>query len=229
MLRKSVFSVPMGRLSLLAALAAMACVAALGAGPASAAKLVTRGGHAGKRHHRHHLRHRSARANVADTASSCAGADTPAERGNGAEMDAAVTCLVNDLRAFEGLPRLTVSAKLDGVAQGWTNWMVSSDQFTHGTNFAGRVSASGYDWQTAGENIVTGTPTPRAAVLEWLGSTDHCRNMLDPQFRNIGVGVLPAAISGYAYGGATWTQDFGLTQDQSPLSGNTGPMNGCPY
>ena len=107
--------------------------------------------------------------------------------------------------------------------------MVATGEFTHGTNFAGRISAVGYDWQTAGENIATGYDTPRSVVKAWMASTDHCHNILDPSFRDVGTGVNPAPVGNYASDPSTWTQDFGLLMTDSPLSGNQGPMNGCPY
>ena len=107
--------------------------------------------------------------------------------------------------------------------------MVSSDQFTHGTNFASRISAAGYVWRSAGENIATGFATPRAVVHAWMGSYGHCQNILTPSYRNVGTGVSSRAVRGYATGAGTWTQDFALGMQQSPPSGNYSPMDACPY
>ena len=75
--------------------------------------------------------------------------------------------------------------------------MVSSDQFTHGTDFATRIGAVGYDWRMAGENIATGYDTPRAVVRAWMASTGHCENILDPSYRNVGTGISTRAVSGF--------------------------------
>jgi uncharacterized protein YkwD len=144
-------------------------------------------------------------------------------------MDAAVFCLINQQRVSRGLPALSESSQLDRSAQSWNDAMISSDNFTHGSDFAGRISAVGYNWQTAGENIATGYLTPAQVVAAWMASPDHCRNILDPSFRNVGTGETPSAVGGWASGPATWTEDFGLLMSQSALSGNTGPQNGCPY
>jgi uncharacterized protein YkwD len=144
-------------------------------------------------------------------------------------MDAAVACLINRQRTSRGLPALGVSSPLNHSAQGWNDSMVSSNNFTHGSNFAGRISAAGYHWQMAGENIATGYMTPAQVVAAWMASTDHCHNILDPGFRNVGTGETPSPVSSWASGPATWTQDFGLLMSQSALSGNHGPQNGCPY
>lgn len=158
----------------------------------------------------------------------CADADAPATSSPTQAMDAAVVCLINQQRAVHGLPPVSPSAKLDRSAQTWTDQMVARAEFSH-ANFTARIGAVHYDWQTAGENIATGYPTPRAAVRAWMASPDHCRNILDPTFRNVGTGERPAPVRGWATGPATWTQEFGLTLNQSAPSQNRGPQAACPY
>ncbi len=144
-------------------------------------------------------------------------------------MRATVVCLINHQRNQHGLPSLTISTRLNQSAQSWNDEMIATGDFTHGDNFAGRISAVGYDWQTAGENIATGYTTPHAVVSAWMASPDHCRNILDPAFRDVGTGFTDAAVGSWASQPATFTQDFGLTMSQNPASGNHGPQNGCPY
>lgn len=159
----------------------------------------------------------------------CAHADASPASASLAQMRAAVVCLINQQRNHRGLPSLRPSAALNRSAQSWNQWMVSTGNFTHGSNFAGRISAVGYDWQTAGENIATGFATPRKVVAAWMASPDHCRNILDPSFRNIGTGVTAAAVGNWASRPSTWTNDFGLLMSQRAPSGNAGPQSGCPY
>jgi uncharacterized protein YkwD len=192
-------------------------------------------------HRRHHvhakkLRHRrrahpTSHTFPAPAPAQCANADTPATSASVDAMRAAAVCLINQQRNKRGLPSLTPSSQLNSSAQSWNNVMVATGNFSHGpgTAFADRISAAGYDWQTAGENIATGYRTPRAVVSAWMASTDHCRNILDPSFRNVGTGETPATVGSFASDPATWTQDFGLLMSQSPLSGNHGPQNGCPH
>jgi uncharacterized protein YkwD len=144
------------------------------------------------------------------------------------EMRTAVVCLINEQRAHHHLPALTVSGRLDHSAQGWTNTMVAHGFFSHfdgGSNPAARVQASGYNWWSVGENIASGYPTPAQVVSAWMASPGHCRNILDPQYRNVGTGVSPKPVAGAASGPATWTQDFGLPAGASAASGNWGPAN----
>ncbi len=146
-------------------------------------------------------------------------------------MDAAVECLVNQERLKFGLPPLTPSDKLDTSAQNWNDHMVGTGDFSHGSDqaFSDRLLAVGYNWGEGGENIATGYMTPRDAVAGWMGSQEHCQNLLEPDFTNMGTGETPAPVGNFAGTPATWTQDFGTLMGQSSPSQNYGPMNGCPY
>jgi uncharacterized protein YkwD len=197
----------------------------------------TAGAAAHTRRHRHHHKHRHHNKTAANAAQQprarasqgCANANTPATGASLDAMRAAVVCLINQQRNAHGLPSLKVSPRLNRSAQSWNQAMVADGNFTHGNNFAGRISAVGYDWQIAGENIATGFTTPESVVAAWMASPDHCRNILDPSFRDVGTGVTAAAVGSWASQPSTWTQDFGLLMSQNAPSGNTGPQNGCPY
>jgi uncharacterized protein YkwD len=172
-------------------------------------------------HHHHHVRRHARNAR-------CGGANTPAYRASNAELRAAVLCLINKIRVSKGLPALDGSPQLDRSAQGWTDAMVASGQFTHGDPGA-RVSAVGFHWSTVGENIATGFPTPRQVVSAWMASQGHCQNILDPVYSNVGTGVNKGAVRGFANRAGTWTQDFGLQMGRRAPSNNWGPWSHCPY
>jgi uncharacterized protein YkwD len=144
-------------------------------------------------------------------------------------MRAAVVCLVNHERAARHLPALHADLRLNRSAQRWSDAMVSSHVFAHGTNFAGRISAAGFRWAAAGENIATGYRTPRQVVAGWMASAGHCENILNPTYRSVGTGVNRHAVAGYASGPATWTQDFGLALGTRAPSHTWAPAHGCPY
>ena len=135
------------------------------------------------RHHGHH-KPRPHRAG-ARTASACSGANDPVVSTSPQILKGAVVCLINQQRALHYLPALSASPLLNRSAQGWTNVMVSSDEFTHGTNFASRIGAVGYDWRMAGENIATGFATPRGVVGEHRPLPEHPQPRL-PQRRHRG-------------------------------------------
>jgi uncharacterized protein YkwD len=159
----------------------------------------------------------------------CATAHTPIAAAPRAELQRAVVCLINDQRRMRGLPSLSENSLLNRSAQGWTDVMVSHRDFTHGADFAARITAAGFRWSNAGENIATGFATPASVVNAWMASTGHCQNILNPAYRYVGTGVSDQAIGGVHVQGGTWTQDFGLLMGQPAASGNWGPADGCPY
>ncbi len=159
----------------------------------------------------------------------CAKAHTSIRRTSRAQLQRAVVCLINKQRRRRGLPGLRESGRLNRSAQGWTNVMVTHRDFSHGADFARRISAVGFNWSNVGENIATGYTTPSSVVKAWMASKGHCQNILNPVYRYVGTGVSDNSISGYSTLAGTWTQDFGLLMGQHAASGNWGPAEGCPY
>jgi uncharacterized protein YkwD len=159
----------------------------------------------------------------------CPNANRPAASISRAAARAALLCLVNRERAAHGLPRLVLDRRLNHSAQGWTDTMVATDTFSHGADFASRITAAGFRWSAAGENIATGFPTARAVLAAWMASPGHCRNILDPAYRDIGIGISRHPIPGWASGPSTWTEDFALPVGARAPSGNWRPADGCPY
>ena len=165
----------------------------------------------------------------ARAAGGCPNADAVVGDASMQALRTAVVCLINQQRTSRHLPALRASRLLNRSAQQWTNAMVATDVFSHGTNFAGRISAAGYVWRAAGENIATGFQTPRSVVNAWMASAGHCQNILNPTYGNVGTGVSTQTVRGWATGAGTWTQDFALSMFKSPPSANWGPADGCPY
>jgi uncharacterized protein YkwD len=159
----------------------------------------------------------------------CVAAHRTIAHASRAELQRAVVCLINHQRHRRGLPGLRENSRLNRSAQGWTNVMVSHRYFSHGADFAARISAVGFDWSNVGENIATGYATPARVVAAWLASKGHCQNILNPDYRYVGTGVSDRSIAGYSTLSGTWTQDFGLLMGQHAPSGNWAPAEGCPY
>jgi uncharacterized protein YkwD len=73
--------------------------------------------------------------------------------------------------------------------------------------FNERIKANGYvEYKTIGENIAGGQATIEKAVTAWLASPAHCTNIMNANFKEIGVAVVTDASSEY---GIYWTQSFG--------------------
>lgn len=159
----------------------------------------------------------------------CAAVHATIAHASRAELQRAVVCLINQERRSRGLPGLRENPRLNRSAQGWTNVMVTHRDFSHGADFAARISAVGFDWSNVGENIATGYGTPTGVVKAWMASKGHCQNILNPVYRDVGTGVSDNSISGSSTLAGTWTQDFGLLMGQHAASGNWAPAEGCPY
>jgi uncharacterized protein YkwD len=73
--------------------------------------------------------------------------------------------------------------------------------------FNERIKANGYvGYRTIGENIAGGQATIQKAVTAWLASPAHCTNLMNANFKEVGVAVVTDATSDY---GIYWTQSFG--------------------
>jgi uncharacterized protein YkwD len=70
-----------------------------------------------------------------------------------------------------------------------------------------RASAAGYDWRAIGENIAEGQLSVSEVMDTWMHSPGHRRNILDPNYRELGVG-LALGRSGDGWQ-VEWVQTFG--------------------
>lgn len=130
------------------------------------------------------------------------------------KIRSAVRCLVNRERTSRGIAALKYNGALTAAAQGHSKRMVSMGFFDHvepdGSTHVARANAAGYPGTYIGENLAAGSGSlanPSKIVSSWMNSSGHRTNILNPQYRDQGVGV---AI-GYPKGGsgATYTNMFG--------------------
>jgi uncharacterized protein YkwD len=110
----------------------------------------------------------------------------------------------NAQRAAKGCRPLKVSTRLTKSAQSHANDMSRRHYFAHdtkgGLTWDRRIRSFGWK-QPGGENIARGYKTAQGVMQGWMASKGHRRNILDCNFRYIGVG--------YAASGNYWVQDFG--------------------
>jgi len=186
---------------------------------------------AGRRRASHSTRrlHAQARRRSLRHRARCAGAHSRIGRVPGHAIERATMCLLNRERTERGLPRLRTSRLLVRSAQRWTNTMVRDRAFGHGSDFSARLTAVGFDWSRAGEDIADGYHTAAGAVTAWMRSLGHCQNILTPNFREAGAGFDRGSALGSRSSHGTWTLDFALGMSQRSLSENWKPAEGCPY
>ena len=160
---------------------------------------------------------------VARAAAACADANLVPSSTNLSRIAAATLCLINQERAGAHLVALRANAALDTAASGHAADMVAKNYFDHvspsGSAPRSRMTAAGYlkpnrAW-SIGENIAAATgsqATPASIVTIWMNSSGHRANILNPKFRDSGIGASAAAPRLLGTGpGATYTQDFGVT------------------
>lgn len=146
------------------------------------------------------------------------------EAGNIEAVRDAVLCLINRVRAQNGETPLLRNWRLEQAAQGHGSEMISANYFEHvsptGETPVDRVRASGYiptpqAGYVIGENLAWGTlglATPQAVVEAWIASPKHRANILEGEYSETGIGVVPTVPAAFADGqpGATYSQEFGV-------------------
>ncbi len=109
--------------------------------------------------------------------------------------------------------------KLQQAALGHSRDMAENDFFAHtGSNGLGpgfRIDQQGYQARTWGENIAAGYATIESVVAGWLGSSGHCRNLMNPSFTDLGMASVETSGSSYSI---YWTQVFATPAQQNPQS-----------
>ena len=75
-----------------------------------------------------------------------------------------------------------------------------------------RVETHNYNWSHLGENIGAGTniDTPEMIVQLWVESDHHCANIMNPNFKELGMVMVKKNDTEYIY---YWTQNFGTKME----------------
>jgi len=118
-----------------------------------------------------------------------------------------VVRLVNVQRSRNGLGPLVANAELSRVARIKSQDMINKRYFSHYSPTYGSpfqmMQAFGIRFYSAGENIAMGQRTPSEVMNSWMNSAGHKANILNVNFKEIGVGAARDS-SGSLY----WTQMF---------------------
>ena len=119
---------------------------------------------------------------------------------------------VNAARKKAGAQPLRSNSKLDLAAQRHAEDMLARNYFAHASpekkTVRERATAAGYDWDRIGENIAEGQFSVDEVMDTWMNSPGHRKNILDPNFKELGVGL---ALGQTGRGGhrIVWAQAFG--------------------
>ena len=119
--------------------------------------------------------------------------------------------LINQYRQQNGLGTLAIDTSLQNAAEWMSTDMGVNNYFSH-TDSLGRdpfvrMNAFGYNYNTwKGENIAAGTSSAQTVFDLWKGSSGHNANMLNPNYKVMGIARDDTPGSGYGW---YWTNDFG--------------------
>ncbi|MFT9789885.1 MULTISPECIES: CAP domain-containing protein [unclassified Streptomyces] len=134
-------------------------------------------------------------------------AQKPAPSPSAASARSEVLALVNQERAKVGCSPLTTSGGLTSLAQNFSEDMAARGFFDHtdpdGDTPWDRAAQAGVQGLGA-ENIARGQADAQAVMDAWMNSEGHRANILNCDYKTIGIGVHEAS------GGPWWVQNFGF-------------------
>ncbi|MFF3848388.1 CAP domain-containing protein [Streptomyces sp. NPDC002328] len=123
-----------------------------------------------------------------------------------AQAAAEVVRLVNEERSKVGCSPVSSNSSLAALAQAYSEDMAARGFFDHtdpdGASPWDRAAKAGIT-DLGGENIARGQADAAAVMEAWMNSTGHRANILNCDFKTLGVGVH------FGSGGPWWTQNFG--------------------
>ena len=111
----------------------------------------------------------------------------PAHADADSDLEAALIHLVNDERRTAGLPTLSIDAGLTATARSWSTTMGEQAHLRHNP----RLGTDVRDWRRVGENVGRSTDLDTLHQA-FLDSPEHRENLLDPEWTEIGIGVIAA-------------------------------------
>lgn len=124
-----------------------------------------------------------------------------------AEKAEQVLELVNKERKKRGLSKVHMDTKLKKAAN--LRAKEISEKFDHirpnGKNCFSVLAEYDIGYYAAGENIAAGRSTAKAIMNSWMHSDGHRANILNPDFKKLGVGYQKIEKSAYTY---YWVEIF---------------------
>lgn len=113
--------------------------------------------------------------------------------------------LVNAERAKAGLAALDLDTSVTAAANVRAKEIKQSFSHTRpdGSSFSSALTEQGVSYRRSGENIAWGQKTPEQVMNGWMNSDGHRANILNANFKNIGIGYYQD-INGVNY----WVQLF---------------------
>jgi uncharacterized protein YkwD len=111
--------------------------------------------------------------------------------------------------SYNAAAALNWNDKLFNAAASHSADMANNNYFSHtgqnGSSFSQRITAAGYSWRTAGENIAAGQSSIQQVMEGWLQSPGHCANIMNSAYVDVGVSCVQNSASTYTQ---YWTMEL---------------------
>jgi uncharacterized protein YkwD len=136
-----------------------------------------------------------------------------------------VLCLINAIRKSQHLPALKRDARLESVAQVQATKFARTGHGSHGKTLAEigkRFDKKGYHPAAYDEAFMFGAPDPYTELADAMGSRLQCSQILDPRFRDVGIGVDRNLLT-------TVAVEFGLKRGAKQPSTDYKRAASCPH
>jgi len=132
--------------------------------------------------------------------------------------------LMNQARKTKGLEELQINDKLSRAASDKAEDMISNNYFAH--NSPNGITPwfwfekNKYDYTYAGENLAMDFQTAEKQQQSWMESESHRKNILNPNYQEVGIAVKQGMINGHLT--IVTVQEFGARTDfvMSPQPAN---------
>lgn len=138
-------------------------------------------------------------------------------------LESGVLQQLNAVRAEHGLAPVRINARLTSASAQHSREMAAKGYFEHnsvdGTAFWKRIqryyAPAGHSYWSVGENLLWSAPNvdPQRALELWMASPEHRKNILTPEWREIGISAVHVASAPGTYDGlevTVITTDFGI-------------------
>ena len=119
----------------------------------------------------------------------------PCESATPAELEQVIEDVhehTNRERAAARVAPVKRLGSLDGIAQTWSEQMAAEDRMYHNPGIRARVTAAfPGQWRSYGENVLQNWcgASGETLVRQWMNSTPHRVNLLNPAHTHLGVGA----------------------------------------
>ena len=123
--------------------------------------------------------------------------------------------MTNGARAENGLGALSTNSALASAAYAKAQDILADDYFAHnapdGKTPWDFINESGYSYAYAGENLGIGYTGASELFSAWMNSSTHRENILNPNYREIGIAVVSGEYEGVET--IVVVSEFGATQE----------------